>query len=643
MSGTHTHAGLPGRAGERRRGAVRPSLVLLAALICMFSLMSMGAQPAGTQTARWSAVEFSASGSEMLTGVGFWTPADNLHYTLGIYRQLQNGVPQGLLIQQTGKTGTRGFYCVGLKGSLSMASGDGYVVVLGLQGSNPMDLSNVAAESLTPASSDKPQRFLSSADGACYAPALSDPFSIHVRTTPEAAQVPEAVAIQQFVVTTPPVVAGVAMTFSVSATGTTPGDALNYQIDYGDGSVPPAAVALCTVSPVVNCVTAPYTYAKAGNYTATLTVTDTVDSTTATVTLNIAVQILVTVATDNATPPCGVVPLNVCFLGSADLGTPPYAYDWNFGDGTADTHDVDACHAFLNVGTYTVTLTVTDSIGATGSATLIVVVSPPMKVTITVDTTDGLDPTLVNFCANVTGGEPPYSYKWSSDDSFPVVCQVRCGQHAFSGVGTYSLGVEVSDSCVGPNQQVVDAAPVTITVHLAPWVRLTQPANGAVVHGIVNLASAVLVESGVTVTRVDYTVNGTYIGSATAAPWPLAWDTSGLNGTATINATAYDTKGRSNSAENTVTVTVQNPSLDGRVDVGHNPFRLRVYGLNFEHGCIVKINGVTVPYTSRKGTNLVVAKGGDSLKAMVPSGVPVIITVVNPDGGISNESTFQRY
>jgi ketol-acid reductoisomerase len=91
-----------------------------------------------------------------------------------------------------------------------------------------------------------------------------------------------------------------------------------------------------------------------------------------------------------------------------------------------------------------------------------------------------------------------------------------------------------------------------------------------------------------------------------------------------------------------VTVGVLNPTLDGRIAIAKRQFRLKVYGLNFAHGCVVRINGVPAPASVRKGMTLVVAKGGTSLKYMVPKGVPVLITVTNPDGGISNQVAFQR-
>jgi PKD repeat protein len=51
------------------------------------------------------------------------------------------------------------------------------------------------------------------------------------------------------------------------------------------------------------------------------------------------------------------------------------SYSWDFGDGTAVASDVSPVHTYATAGTYTVTLTVTDTIGQTDSDTMEVVVS----------------------------------------------------------------------------------------------------------------------------------------------------------------------------------------------------------------------------------------------------------------------------
>ncbi len=61
---------------------------------------------------------------------------------------------------------------------------------------------------------------------------------------------------------------------------------------------------------------------------------------------------------------CGSGPVTVTFTSSVSAGTPPYTYDWNFGDGTPGSSDADPTHEFTSLhGGAPVTLVVTDANG----------------------------------------------------------------------------------------------------------------------------------------------------------------------------------------------------------------------------------------------------------------------------------------
>jgi PKD repeat protein len=86
------------------------------------------------------------------------------------------------------------------------------------------------------------------------------------------------------------------------------------------------------------------------------------------------------VAVASATPSSGYAPLAVSFSssGSSDPEGSPISYRWDFGDGTTSTL-ASPSHTFFEAGTYDVRLTVTDSAGASHSASVIVSVDAAAK------------------------------------------------------------------------------------------------------------------------------------------------------------------------------------------------------------------------------------------------------------------------
>jgi PKD repeat protein len=63
--------------------------------------------------------------------------------------------------------------------------------------------------------------------------------------------------------------------------------------------------------------------------------------------------------------------VNLDGTGSYDLDDEPITYSWNFADGASSTA-AKPSHQYTTAGVFTVTLTVKDQLGATGSATLTV-------------------------------------------------------------------------------------------------------------------------------------------------------------------------------------------------------------------------------------------------------------------------------
>ena len=136
--------------------------------------------------------------------------------------------------------------------------------------------------------------------------------------------------------------------------------------------------------------TSTHVYADSGTKAVSLTVTDNRGATTTT-TINVNVVV------PNKAPVATIAPsctgLTCSFSGnlSVDPDGSIASYAWNFGDNATDTGAV-APHTYAQAGTYPVTLTVTDNVGATGTATANVnVVDPNAIPTVTFRAASGTD------------------------------------------------------------------------------------------------------------------------------------------------------------------------------------------------------------------------------------------------------------
>jgi len=104
-----------------------------------------------------------------------------------------------------------------------------------------------------------------------------------------------------------------------------------------------------------------HAYTTAGSYTVSLTVSNAGGSNTATKSGYITVAAAPPVAGFSASPRNGMVPLTVQFTDTS-TGTPT-SWSWSFGDG-ATSSSQNPSHQYVVAGTYTVSLTVTNSGGS---------------------------------------------------------------------------------------------------------------------------------------------------------------------------------------------------------------------------------------------------------------------------------------
>lgn len=237
--------------------------------------------------------------------------------------------------------------------------------------------------------------------------------------------------------------------FDASGSSDPDNDPLTYTWTFGDGT------SGSGVSPS-------HTYQNGGVYTATLTVSDGSASTSSTTTITVIAPNQGPTAAFTANPTTGEAPLAVSFDAStsSDPENDPLTYSWAFGDGNNGT-GVSPDHSYLNPGTYTVTLTVSDGEFSDQATTVINALVPNLGPTaaFTATPTTGDAPLAVSFDAS-TSSDPendPLTYSWAFGDG-----NTGTGvspNHTYLAGGVFTVTLTVSDG------QSSDQATTTITVN----------------------------------------------------------------------------------------------------------------------------------------------------------------------------------
>ncbi len=256
---------------------------------------------------------------------------------------------------------------------------------------------------------------------------------------------------------------GESVTFNANASGGTPPYTYNWMASGGTFDDPTSA-------------TPTWTMMMPGTYSISLIVTDangcTADDET-----------LVTV---NENPSVNITPRDeeicqgesVTFDANASGGTPPYTYNWTASGGSFD----DATSAtptwtMMMPGTYTISVTVTDSKGCTAEDETTVTVNENPSVNITPRDEEICQGESVTFNANASGGTPPYTYNWTASGGSFDDATSATPTWTMMMPGTYTINVTVTDSngCTGEDE-------TTVTVHENPDVSI-EPEDAEICVG----------------------------------------------------------------------------------------------------------------------------------------------------------------
>jgi len=223
-------------------------------------------------------------------------------------------------------------------------------------------------------------------------------------------------------------------TVYMTGTAATDGTALSYTWDWGDG-------------PVGGGLTAAHAYAWDDTYTVVLTATDACGySDAVSATIDVAAPGLVPSFDQSAT--AIVVGSTVYFTDTTTTDGPEIvAWHWDLSDGGTGT-SAGISHAYLETGTFAVTLTVTDALGYNGSAEGLVTVSAPDIVAgfdySPVPAHIMIDGSIVFTDTTTTDGPQIVAWHWDFGDSEAGTgSQVS---HAYLEPGTFTVTLTVTDA-----------------------------------------------------------------------------------------------------------------------------------------------------------------------------------------------------
>ncbi|MDD4248563.1 MAG: PKD domain-containing protein, partial [Methanosarcina sp.] len=230
----------------------------------------------------------------------------------------------------------------------------------------------------------------------------------------------------------------------------------------------------------------------------------------------------------------GYAPLDVQF-NDTSTGTPT-SWQWNFGDGSANSTEQNATHTFTDVGIYHVTLTVAEDGNNSTITKDITVLNAPVAADFTSNVTIGTVPLSVHFYDASTGS--PTSWQWNFGDGSPNSTE-RDPPHTFTDIGVFHVTLTVMKD--GASSSKTKAITVNAPIGFKQYAYITNAVSSSV--SVIDIATNTVVATvpiesypeGVAVSPTRKNVYITSPGSDTVS----VIDTITNNVTATINVGWY--------------------------------------------------------------------------------------------------------
>jgi PKD repeat protein len=329
---------------------------------------------------------------------------------------------------------------------------------------------------------------------------------------------------------------------SYNATGSTDSGATitDYTWNWGDGS---------PIDDVGSNASTSHTYTSPGVYNATLIVTNG-DGQSDSITHTITVDDPTASFTVSPTVPAPNQSVNFNGSGSTDPESTITGYSWTFGDGGTSTSE-NPTHTYSTRGTYTVSLTVTNSLGQTNTDTQSVTVDNPPTAAFTPSPTPTTPNTTVSFDGSAStpgAGGTITDYSWNfGDGTTQDTGTTDTASHTYSASGEYTVTLTVTD-----NLGVTSTASHTVTIDQPIPTFTTSPSVPAPNQSVsFNASGSTDPESTIT----DYSWNfgdGSPVDDAGSSPTTSHTYTS--RGTYNVTLTVTDNLGLTNTISRSVTV-----------------------------------------------------------------------------------------
>ena len=234
---------------------------------------------------------------------------------------------------------------------------------------------------------------------------------------------------------------------SISFSTSTPGT--NYYWDFGDGTLPSTSQ-----NPT-------HTYNSNDSFTITLVVTNSFGcKDTAVFPYYVKIYPLMVQMGDSSGNGC--VPFTVCFFDSAGYyyyPTPtsqpswvayPYGtanWTWNFGDGSAVSHQPFPCHTYTAYGTYNVILNITTNNGCPYSDTMTILAGTPDTANFTASPLTGCVYDYIYF-TNLSSGATNYVWDFGDGTGSSMSAPNNGVTHQYHYPGTYTVTLDaIKNGC----------------------------------------------------------------------------------------------------------------------------------------------------------------------------------------------------